>query len=236
MELEGLGVSLVGRTLWVHSSQQGGNSSARIPWEYINSVNYSMRILVRGNGALMAAVEGDWTCVWSPQTPKDWSCIATLVRSIGVGSCLLVFDTLSNMAPSTFWTYLETLIHDGKTILTRVWINAESPTWIPDAIFFPPVADGDAADVLALLQSVPGRAGHGAWASTFHSTQEWMNIVVATRTQGLGLVLSDVEERTWTLFWFKPADSLPTMEVCLRRGTAWAEAGLQLLKQFGAPQ
>lgn len=229
MELEGLGVSFVGRTLWVYSG-------STIPWEYINSINYSMRILVRGNGALASAVEGDWTCVWSPQSNKDWSCIATLVRSVGVGSCLMVFDHVTNPPPVTFWPYIESLIHDGKTVLTRVWIHPESPAWIPDAIFFPPVLDSEADTVLSILQSVPGRAGHGAWISTFHSQQEWLDVVVATRSQGLGLVLSDVEERSWTLFWHKPADSLLGTDVLLRRGTAWAEAGLHLLKRLSGSQ
>lgn len=228
MELEGLGVSFVGKSVWVYTGSTHKRNGSCIPWEYIQGVNYGLRILVRGEHAVISQIESDWNCVWSPSATKDWSCIATLLRGI-TGPGLLVIDQISaETIPSSFWSFLDTLVREGRSV-TRVWIHTEAPSWVPDAVFFPPVQSHDVTDVFQICKSMPARGGHGPL--NFHGSQrEWESLMTATREQGLGIVLSDLEESAWTLFWHRPADSRPTSEHILFRGVKWVEAGTALLK------
>lgn len=219
MELEGFGVSLVGRSAWSYSG--------KIPWEFLNSVHYATRILIRGSaGAAGAAaiMEGDWTCVWTPRQTKDWSYIATVLRG-SHGSCLVVFADLdSHQVPNTFVGFLDSLQQ-----VSRIWLHKEPPQWIPDAIFFAPFAVGeDTGGVFEMLQGIPGRGGHGAWSNM--SMEAWLAVVAATRDQGLGLVLSNIEEPSWTLMWHRPADSLLPLERRSAVAAAWIQAAADMLK------
>jgi hypothetical protein len=101
--------------------------------------------------------------------------------------------------------------------------------WIPDALFFPPLQDSEANTVLSILQAMPARHNHGGWICT-QTANAWLDILRDTRRQGLGLVLSDVQETAWTLFWHKPADSRPPMEVIMTKTGAWMEGVSMLLK------
>jgi hypothetical protein len=228
MELEGLGVSLHGRPLWVYAGQEHARYGSCIPWEYIQEIHYTVKILVRGASISPAQIETDWNSVWFPQTARDWSCIATMIRSIGVGSCLLVVDHVSD-SPVSFWTYLDGIVKEGRTTLTRIWIHTDVPRWIPDALFFPPMEDHEASGILQILQAMPPRHNHGGWVS-MNTASQWLDIVRDTRSQGLGLVLSDVQETAWTLFWHKPADSRPTMEGVIAKVTPWFDVATTLLK------
>lgn len=229
MELEGLGVSLHGRPLWVYAAPHHRRYGSCIPWEYIQEINYTAKILVRGTAVTPTQLETDWHSVWFPQTARDWSCIATLIRSIGVGACLLVLDRVTHMPPPSFWTYLDGIVKEGRTTVTRIWIHTEVPQWIPDALFFPPMEDQDASLVLQILQAMPARHNHGGWIS-MHQAHQWLDIVRDTRSQGLGLVLSDVQETAWTLFWHKPADSRPSVEALVGKAAPWLEVATALLK------
>ena len=212
MELEGFGVSLAGRSVWSH----GG----RIPWEFINGVNYGTRILIHGPIASMtplAIMEGGWTCVWHPRHPREWSYIATVLRGTQ-GQCLVVFADIQEI-PASFCTFM-----DSMTV-SRVWLNTEAPPWIPDAVFISTVDDASA--MFEMLQNIPGRAGHGSWMGT--TFDAWSAAVAATREQGLGLVLSDVEEPTWTLMWYRPADSYPSLERRSATASVWMQGCARLL-------
>jgi hypothetical protein len=225
MELEGFGVSLVGRSAWSY----GG----RIPWEFLNSVHYGTRLLVCGStGAATATaiMEGDWTCVWRPRQTKDWSYIATVLRG-SQGPCLIVFaDLADDSIPHTFVGFLDSLTHEHRMTVSRVWLNGStSPPWIPDAIFFAPFgAHEDTMSVFEMLRNLPGRGGHGTWSSM--SAEAWLAVVAATRDQGLGLVLSDVEESSWTLMWHRPADSLLPLERRNAVAASWIQAAADMLK------
>jgi hypothetical protein len=225
MELEGLGVSLVGRNVWYYKPPSHFLLSG-IPWEFIQGTNYSMRIYIHGGGhkqIRIAEAERPWTCIWSPSSQRDWSCLATIVRSIGTGSCLIVFDHVVGI-PHTFWSFLDTVQREGRILVTRVWIHTDAPQWIPDAVFFPPLETS--APLVSIADSLPARNGHGGWR---HGT-DWEAIVQATRDQQLGLVLTDVEESDWTLLWHKPEDSKQPMDVRIPRATQWIETGTALLK------
>ena len=237
MEIEGLGVSLVGRSMWsyrMRSDDRSAEHGSGIPWEFIQGVNYGMKILVHGKrggstrSSRISEMEKDWTCVWSAPSQRDWSCIATLVRSVGAGGCLLVFDHCTGI-PATFWSFLDGVQREGRTAITRVWVHTEAPpAWIPDAIFFPPLQMSEAAIALQILQALPPRNGHGPW----HPTVEWENVVRATAEQQLGLAISDVEETEWTLMWHRPADSRPPSEQLIPRAIQWIETGTTLLKSL----
>lgn len=229
MELEGLGVPLHGRSLWVYSESKHTRYGSGIPWEYIQEINYTIKILIRGTMAHTAIIETDWSCVWIPQTAHDWSCIATMIRSIGVGSCLLVMDRVVHLAPTSFWAYLDGIVKEGRTVITRVWVHSEAPAWIPDATFFPPLSDSDSTVALQILQAMPARHNHGSWMN-MQTAQQWVDLLRDTGRQGLGLVLSDVQETHWTLFWHKPADSRPSLDTLVQKATHWIDAGNKILQ------
>ena len=228
MELEGLGVSLVGRAIWSYKSQRHNRYGSGIPWEFIQATNYASRILISGGGHThlhIAEAERQWNCVWNPTNARDWSCIATILRNVGANSCLLVFDHVVGI-PSTFWTFLDNILREGRTILTRVWIHTDAPPWIPDALFLPPLDIDESSTALSILHALPSRAGHGSWKQNM----DWDTIINATREQNMGLVISDVEETEWTLMWHKPEDSRAPMDVRISRAVQWIETGSALLK------
>ena len=212
MEVEGFGVSLVGRTSWIVGKQ--------IPWEYIQGAHYSHKVLIRGSRPTLADIEGDWNVVWcSPQT-KDWSFIATILRGIGVSTCLLVMDHID--PPATFWHFLESMV---RGVMTKVWIHEEAPAFIPDAVFFPPLKASELAEqALHVFQALPARNGHGTW-----NAPSWDSIVTATAAQDLGVVVSDVEESTWTLMWHRPDDSRLPTEKSVPIARHWIGLGMEVL-------
>lgn len=217
MEIEGFGVSLTGRAVWVAQGHQ-------IPWEFLRD-GAAMRILVRGPSVAETEADPAWTCVWTPGHARDWSCIATCIKSIGSGSCLLVFDNISKDAiPWSFWQYIDSI--QTHIRLTRVWINEDPPTFVPDAVFFPPMTTDAARTALAILSALPARGGHGTWT---HREDTWDAIVDATREQGMGLVVSDVEESEWTLMWHRPDDSRPSLEKRVAKLAALMRNGLSVL-------
>lgn len=226
MELEGLGVSCVGRPIWSYHPHDSDRWGSGIPWEYIQSTNYTARYLIRGSGESrrLCEAEGSWNCVWTPTSSRDWSGLATLIRSIGVGSCLLVFDTVEGV-PNTFWTFLDTIVREGKILVTRIWLHTIAPQWIPDVIFFPPLDIQHQDHAFHIIQALPARGGHGIWNL---GSMNWASVVQATREQGLGLAITDIEETAWTLLWHRVADSRPTLHV--ERASNWIETGTLLLQ------
>lgn len=231
MELEGFGAPLQGRALYVCASPE----KAWIPWEFISGgTPYNYKILVTGEGPSDAVRHIEHSHVWNavlrPHAPKDWSCLATIVRSMGP-VVLLVFDTTAPPAPSSFISFMDTCLAEHRMLLTRVWIGThiEIPT-IPDAIFFP-VLDAHSAgatDVYDMCRRLPARAAHGAWAAM--TPHEWTQLVSATHTNGLGIVISDVNEGAWTLFWHKIQDSaVDPSSVLLKRGFMLLHTGMAIV-------
>jgi hypothetical protein len=234
MELEGFGVSLVGRSTWVYADTRT-HPAPVVPWEFLQC-SYAMRLLVTERSAArlrFAEAEMDWTCVWTPTTPRDWSGIATVLRSTAqVGPCLLVLDRVE---PSqSFWSYLEGLRKEGRSI-TLVWIHSTPPiahAWVPDALFVPPTPGSHAEALRALFATLPERGGHGRWFGG-GDVQGWADLVAATHEQGLGLVLTDIEEPTWTLLWHRPSDSRLSLEKRVPGCVAWIQTGTYLLGANG---
>lgn len=210
MELEGFGVSLVGRMTWVH-----GN----IPWEFLQL--HTMKILIRGSKPTMAEAETDWSCIWSPTQTRDWSCIATILRS--VGSCMITLDHVE--PPGTFWSFLEGL--QARSVITRIWIHETPPPIVPDATFFPPTRDASVAErMLEVFSALPGRSGHGTW----QAPHDWLGVVTAAQEQGMGLMITDLEESIWTLLWHRPADSKPPLERRIPTAQQWLRIGMHMLE------
>jgi hypothetical protein len=132
--------------------------------------------------------------------------LATLVKGNG-GTVLLVFDVDAPKPPATFLTFLDGVVAEGRTILTRVWVGQaiEIPC-IPDAVMFPVMSDSRLHSIAYdLLYRLPARDSHGIFS---HMTAgDWTSLVKATVDGGLGIMISDVGERAWSLFWHKIADS-----------------------------
>lgn len=233
MELEGFGVSLIGRTTWVYTDTRQ-HPAPVIPWEFLQGA-FAMRMLITQRNTTryrFAEAEMDWTCVWTPATPRDWSGIATVLRSAAqMGPCMVVMDRVE---PSpAFWSYFDGLRKEGRSI-THVWLHTEPPVlpplhvWIPDAVFVPPTPIPFAHQLQSLFASLPERSGHGRWRP-HGDAQSWEGIVGATYEQGLGLVLTDIEESTWTLLWHKPSDSRFPLEKRVPGCVSWIQTGTYLL-------
>jgi len=229
MELQGFGASLVGRAIYVYANSE----EAWVPWEFISGVSYSARILVRGTGSShrIIEMETDWNIILSPQSPKDWSMLATLVKGNG-GSVLLVFDADAPKPPTTFLTFLDGVAAEGRTILTRVWVGQaiEIPC-IPDAVMFPVLSDSRLHSVAHdLLYRLPARDNHGIF--THMNAGDWASLVKATVDGGLGIMITDVGETAWSLFWHKIADSqIHHKEAQRVKGLALMRTGMKLLER-----
>jgi hypothetical protein len=209
MELEGFGVSLVGRSTWIIGRQ--------IPWEYVQGTHYVYKMLIRGSRPTLADIEGEWNTIWCPQA-KDWSFLATILRGIGTSTCLLVMDHVD--PPASFWHFLDTIRG-----VTKLWIHEEAPAFVPDAVFFPPLKVPELAEqALRVFQALPARNGHGPW-----NAPSWDSIVTATAAQDLGLVVSDIEESTWTLMWHRPDDSRLPTEKAAPIARHWIQLGVEIL-------
>lgn len=227
MELEGFNASLVGRAIYVFAK----GAKAWIPWEFLSAKPHSCRIYITESEAPQY-IEGEyvWNAVFRPSGLKDWSCIATMIRGMGP-TALLVFDGAVS-APQPFYTFLDTCM------ATRIWIgeHIEIPT-IPDAIFFPAASAEVFGDVTrttnihSMLERLPGRNGHGQWQRT--SPADLQNILKMTGESELGLVMSDIGERTWNLCWHKVCDSRSeTVGTLVKRGLSWMHVGMAIVENY----
>jgi hypothetical protein len=209
MELEGFGVSLIGRAIYVCAPPD----KAWIPYEFISGITYNCRICISGhpkNVRLIDTSDG-WNAVFHPSSARDWSCVATMIQSMGP-QVLLVFDSYAPVAPASFITFLDNCVTTGRIVLTRIWIgtHVEIPC-IPDAIMFPifpvPTLSQSASnEAYEMMRRLPGRNGHGVWAAP--NVDEWNALVKATAEGHVGIMISDVGEHNWSLFWHKVEDSL----------------------------
>jgi hypothetical protein len=126
---------------------------------------------------------------------------------------------------------MDSIVADGRTVITRIWVgeNVEMAA-IPDAIFYPVLRDAKhAQDVLSMLAHLPERRNHGPFMI---GHTEWPAIVKATQESNLGLIVSDIGERSWNLFWHNIRDSRSeSQSVLAKRGLVWLKTGLALLEK-----
>jgi hypothetical protein len=176
-------------------------------------------------------METDWNVIVSPQNAKDWSILATLIKGSG-GTVLIVFDTDTPKPPMTFLTFMDSIIAEGRTVLTRVWIGQaiEIPC-IPDAVLFPVLTDTRLhSAVFDLIYRLPARGGHETLPTM--SRVEWVSLVNATVENGLGIMVTDIGESTWSLFWHKIADSRILHSSAQRtKGMSLMRTGMKLLER-----
>lgn len=227
MELEGFGVSLVGRNTWIWVDTRTHQSPV-IPWEFLQS-SFAVRMLVTERSLTrlrFAEAETEWTCVWSPITARDWSGIATILRSASqLGPALIVVDHVE--PPSSFLGFLDSLRKEGRSV-SFVWMHTVA-LCIPDAVFAPPTVISRAAELQSVFTALSDRAGrHGRWFWN-GADSDWEALVSATYEQGLGLVLTDIEETAWTLLWHRPSDSRLPLERRVPGCVSWIQTGTYLL-------
>lgn len=118
------------------------------------------------------------------------------------------------------------MIREGRTVVTRVWIHEEPPPVLPDATFCSPLATQEESQrVFQVFSAFPARAGHGPWSPV----AAWESIVGAACDQGMGLVITDIEEHQWTLLWHRPADSRPPLEKRIPTAQHWLRIGMKCL-------
>jgi hypothetical protein len=230
MELEGFGASLVGRAVYVVADSE----HAWLPLEFISGTAYTSKILLSGDGPGLRLLEAEnsWNAIFHP-SGRDWSVIATMIRAAG-GPVLLTIDAHAPPLPASFISFLDGILAEGR-VLTRVWVGThlEIPA-IPDAILFPPLREPSRASAAyEMMRRLPGRGGHGGW--TTMGTAEWGTLVDATSKSDLGILISDVGERGWTLFWHKIADSVAEGHgLLVKRGLVWLRTGAALLEKNSA--
>jgi hypothetical protein len=127
---------------------------------------------------------------------------------------------------------MDSLLADGRFILTRIWIgqHIEIPA-IPDAIFVPVLHDArKAQEIFELFGRLPGRGSHHGWAGM--NNNDWNALVKATGESDLGMVMSDVGENAWTLFWHKIGDSRAEGHgVMIKRGFTWMRTGMAIVEK-----
>ena len=230
MELEGFGASLIGRAVYVVADSE----HAWLPLEFISGTAYSTRILVSGDGPGLRLVEAEnsWNAIFRPSVGRDWSIIATMIRaSTAAGPVLLTIDSHAPSLPASFIGFLDGILAEARTV-TRVWIGThhEIPA-IPDAILFPPLREPfRATAAYEMMRRLPGRDGHAGW--TAMGSAEWNALVEATSKSDLGILISDIGERNWTLFWHKIADSVAEGHgVSMKRGLVWLRTGAALVEK-----
>jgi hypothetical protein len=195
MELEGFGTSLVGRCIYVNAEE----SEAWIPWEFIQA-NYNAKILIRTNSISSVLLSNSWTIVFEPGTDtKVWSAIATMLKSLG-NTILLVFSG-GPVPPSSFLSFLDHLILDGRIVITRIYCGTNGLNEIPEAIFFP----YEAPEIYETCKRLPNIRGHNAWNGV--SNDEFKNLLQAVISNKVGIMITDVEESSWKLFWHRIEDS-----------------------------
>ncbi len=227
MELEGFGASLVGRNVFLIAEQD----NVWIPWEYISGTTYTCKILVTGyavGGIRLLEAECPWNMVIRPQTPKEWSLLATMIQGMG-GTILVVFDGGCPAPPATFHSFMDSLVHSGRIVLTRIWVGHLHAT-IPDAIFFPVLRTAEMqADAYKVLEHMPQHLFPTPPAA------DWTELVNATVGSDVGIVATGVGESMWKLFWHKPLDSLNGLAIA-KTGLAYVKTGALLLEKSSHAQ
>lgn len=196
MEIEGFGASLVGQCVYVCA----GADSVWIPWEFVTS-RYTGKILVCGTDGTRSilAVGNDWTVLFSPTNSKDWSAIATLLKMLG-NTILLAFD-VGVEPPSSFLAYVDSLLSDGRIVITRIYCGKQGIPVVPDAILFPYEAQG----IYEICARLPAVRNHGPWNPM--ATTDFNTLLTTATSNKVGVVISDVGESGWTLFWHRIEDS-----------------------------
>ena len=205
MELEGFGASLVGRCVYVNTE------TAWVPWEFVNGT-YTAKILICGTTGTRSetALSNNWTAVFHPASDsRIWSAIATVVKGLGP-NVLLVFDVGFPTIPPVFLTFLDNVLAEGRTVLTRVFMGTTGLPAIPDAIFFPVVSTLGVTGIYDTCMRLPAVRGHGSWTGMVPA--EFSALMETVASTKVGIVISDVGETGWTLFWHRPEDSRNSKE------------------------
>lgn len=219
MELEGFGISLIGHAVYVHGDW--------IPWEFISGTPYNSRILITGEQLSSVELENSWNYIARPGVAKDWSILATIIRGCG-GSILLAFHSSVGNIPPGFYTFLDNILLDGKTVVSRVWLQC-TPHSVPDAVFFPPNGMDGSFEIVSRL---PSRNNHGPFTV---SAEDWKTYIGVTGSANLGLVVSDIGETNWSIFWHKMEDSRPVSSVAAaRKGLSLIKIGTMLIEKNSA--
>jgi len=182
MEVQGFGGSLVGKTIWVHGEEW-------IPWEFLQKI--ACRFLIHDSTTSLLFTD-TWDYAIVPRTAKDWSCVATILKAISASSSVLVAWTIS--VPPNFVRFVEQLP------VTRLMLSSEEPVLPVDAVFGTPTAA-----FRGLCERMPPCRNHGTY--TPPSSDAWGDLTRTLSEGGMSVMLTDVGESAWTLFWYKPSDS-----------------------------
>ena len=189
-----------------------------MPWEFISGVKYTTQILIASPEHSAAEMENAWNYCIRPEIAKDWSIVATILKGVG-GTVLLATQV---EFPPTFQSFLHSLAAEGRTVVTQVWLGRRPPA--VDAVFFPPgLAPYD------IVEALHARNGHTGFSVP---REQWETFVRVAADVELGLVVSDVGEMHWSVFWHKIADSVASNPVaCWRRGMELLRVATALLEK-----
>jgi len=136
-----------------------------------------------------------WTYCITPTNAKDWSCIATILKALVVDRAVVVaWEDEVAMTPAAV-RFLESLP------LTRVMMGYRTgvPPLLPDAILF----SNDTTTARSLCERLPSRKG----ACVLPPADAWTELLRTLAQSHLSLLVTDVEDAAWTLYWYNPEDS-----------------------------
>jgi len=186
MELQGFGGSFIGKTLWVHGDPW-------VPWEFLPDIK--CRVLLRGLSDPSVSISENWTYSIAPENTKDWSCVATILKALSASTSVLVaWSNDVSMSPAAA-RFLEGLP------VTRLMIGPGAPALLPDAVLF----SKDCATARSLCERLPARAGHGP--CVLPPPDAWAELIGSLAESSMCLLVTDVDDKAWTFYWHKPADS-----------------------------
>lgn len=226
MELEGFGASLVGRNVFLIAEPD----QVWIPWEFISGTQYTCKIIVTGGTQSLRLLEAEyaWNMVIRPQSAKEWSLLATMIQGMG-GTILVVFDGGCPSPPASFHSFMDSLVHSGRIVLTRIWIGHLHAT-IPEAIFFPVLRTSELQTAAyKVLEHMPQHL------FPTPSAGDWTELINATINSDVGIVATGVGETSWKLFWHKPLDSINGVDAA-KTGLAYVKTGALLLEKSSHAQ
>ena len=124
--------------------------------------------------------------------------------------------------PPSFVTFLNNLTAEGRTVVTQVWLGHRPPA--ADAMFFPP-----GAAPYEVVEGVHARNGHVGFTVP---REQWATFVKVAAEADLGLVVSDIGEAHWSVFWHKIADSAASNPIAgWRRGIDLLRVATALLEK-----
>jgi hypothetical protein len=168
------------------------------------------------------AISEAWTYCITPTTPKDWSCIATILKALSADRLLVAWSDDVEMGAAAI-RFLNALP------ATKLLMGYESspPPFLPDAILFSGQRSKDALSIRKICETLPARNDHGPCA--LPSLDAWTELLSTLEQSEMSLMITDVDDKAWTPYWYKLADSQSLTAEDVKDRVSWLLSAAQQL-------